>query len=142
MDGATTAAVAVQNIRLRAEALEAPGMTARVEEAPGTVTIGARNCPLYDGLRMAGVEHATIGAMRRRGVGLGYARLAEALPRLSGRLSPNPAVAAETSCHEPEAATTCKNSGCHPEGDLRSRWNLRTASTEPVVVATELPDLG
>jgi hypothetical protein len=70
----------------RAEALEVLGMTAQVEEAPGSVTIGVQNCPLYDGLRMAGVEHDTIEAMCRRGVDLGYAKLAEAFPRLSGCL--------------------------------------------------------
>src|SRR5438270_20853 len=46
------------------------------------------------------------------------------------RVNLNPAVAAVGIHHLPEAATDCAESGCHPEGDLRSSWNLLKATAE------------
>jgi hypothetical protein len=62
------------------------GMNIEIDEAPSSVRLGVRRCPLYEGLRMAGLEHDTVEAMCKRGVDLGYARLNQAFPRLSGAL--------------------------------------------------------
>jgi len=93
----------------RSEALAVLGITARIEEAPNSITLGVRRCPLYEGLRMAGVEHATIEAMCRRGVELGYARISEAFPRVSGVLKFR--LAPEEACLEDftTAATTAES---------------------------------
>lgn len=49
-----------------------------------TVTVGP--CPFYEGLRAAGLDHATVEAMCQRGVALGYAKLSQAFPGFSGVL--------------------------------------------------------
>ncbi len=75
---------------VRSEALAALGMTTQIGEAPNLLTLGVQRCPLYEGLRMAGLEHATIEEMCRQGTVLGYAEFNTAFPRLSGCLKFRP----------------------------------------------------
>lgn len=70
----------------RSEALRVLGITVRIDEDANSIRVGVGPCPLYEGLQAAGLAHATIEAMCQRGVDLGYARLAEAFPGLSGSL--------------------------------------------------------
>lgn len=70
----------------RAEALRAVGLAARIERTPNAVTVTVGPCPLYEGLRAAGLDHTTVEAMCQRGVALGYAGLGQAFPGLSGVL--------------------------------------------------------
>jgi hypothetical protein len=90
----------------RSEALRMIGIEAWSEEDPRSIRICEGPCPLYEGMRAAGLAHSTIEAMCQRGVDLGYARLGEAFPGLSGRLqfrrSPDqPCVEEFTLSHEP-----------------------------------------
>ncbi len=90
----------------RSEALRVLGITVRIDEDPSSLRVAVGPCPLYEGLRAAGLPHTTIEAMCQRGVDLGYARLAEAFPGLSGSLqfrrSPDqPCVEEFTLSHKP-----------------------------------------
>ena len=59
-----------------------------------------------------------------------------------GLITLNPAVADVRIHHLPEAATHCAESGCHPEGDLRSSWNLLYSNAEKSAFRAEPPDFG
>jgi hypothetical protein len=70
----------------RSEALRILGIAAQADGGPGSLKVLVGACPLYEGLRAAGLTHGVVEAMCRRGVDLGYARLAEAFLGLSGSL--------------------------------------------------------
>jgi len=65
------------------EAMAVFGMTPQIEEAPNSVTLGWRQCPIYEGLRMAGLEHDTIEAMCKGWADVEQAQLNKAFPQLT-----------------------------------------------------------
>lgn len=62
------------------------GMTPYVEETSTSAKVCTRECPVYDGMKDAGLDHETIGSTCRAMAAAEYAVLAKAFPQVSVRL--------------------------------------------------------
>jgi hypothetical protein len=62
------------------------GMTPEIENNANSFALSWRRCPMYEGLRMAGLDHATIEAMCKCSTEAGYAAHKKVFPQLSGAL--------------------------------------------------------
>ncbi len=66
--------------------IEGFGMNPEVEMTPTSVTFTHANCPIYDGLKMAGWEHDDIEAACNCMAGAEMEEITKAFPQLSGGL--------------------------------------------------------
>jgi len=66
--------------------VEGWGFDAEFDVSPTAVSIKVQRCPIYEGFKMAGLDHETIGKMCSAWYSAEYTQLKKYYPKIEGRL--------------------------------------------------------
>jgi len=67
-------------------ALQSNGLTYDIKESPTLLIVNSHRCPIYEGLKDAGLDHKTIELACSHISGTQYVALKKAFPQLNGRV--------------------------------------------------------